>query len=131
MIIDGRETGKMNTYIRWLSLAVLSILLLPDGSIARAPREIAGLVLGDSVDKYSDRLKMDTAQPIRYQEYLREIQIKEAEGYKNGVVWVGTSTTPGRIVRIKLKYNDSSKVFFDRLLKKFNRRFGKPMSKNR
>ena len=82
--------------------------------------------MGDSIDKYYDRLKMDTAQPIRYQEYLKEVQIKDPEGFKSGVAWYGTSTTPGRIVRIKLKYNDPSRVFFDRLLKEFKIRFGKP-----
>ena len=116
----------MNKYIRWLALVTLSILLFPDVSFARMPREIAGFVLGDSIDKYYDRLKMDTAQPIRYQEYLKEVQIKDPEGFKSGVAWYGTSTTPGRIVRIKLKYNDPSRVFFDRLLKEFKIRFGKP-----
>ena len=116
----------MNKNIWWLSLVTLSILLFPDVSIARVPREIAGFVLGDPVDKYSDRLKMDTAQPIRYQEYLREVQIKDPEGFKSGVIWHSTSTQPGRIVRVKLKYNDSSKAFFDNLLKEFKKRFGKP-----
>ena len=105
----------------------VSIALLGSGgAVAGAPREIAGIVLGDPVDKYAERLRMDTAQPIRYQEYLKEVRIRDPEGFKSGVVWYGTSTTPNRIVRIKLKYNDTSKAFFDKLLKEFRRRFGKP-----
>ena len=116
----------MKQWIRYVGWIALIIFLTPGISAAGVPREIAGIVLGEPIDKYSDRLKMDTAQPIRHQEYLREVQIKDTEELKSGVVWYGTSTTPGRIVRIKLKYNDPSKAFFDKLLKEFNKRFGKP-----
>lgn len=84
----------MNKYIRRLALVTLSILLFPDVSFARMPREIAGFVLGDSVDKYYDRLKMDTAQPIRYQEYLKEVKSRIPRALK--AAWHGTVPAPPR-----------------------------------
>ena len=93
---------------------------------AATPREIGGFVVGGSIEEYKDRLKMETAIPIRYREYLREVTIKELEGFKSGDIWYGTGVSPGRIVRVRLKYEDSSKKFFDILLKEFKNRFGKP-----
>jgi hypothetical protein len=93
---------------------------------AHIPRGIGVFVLGKSIDEVKDQLKMETALPIRHREYLHEVQIKPMEGFKSGFIWYGTSTTPGRIVRIKLKYADSSKIFFQALLKQFKQRFGKP-----
>ena len=37
-----------------------------------------------------------------------------------------TCTAPGQIVRIKLKYEDSSKKFYDKLLKQVKSKFGEP-----
>jgi hypothetical protein len=93
---------------------------------AGVPREIGGFIVGENIEKYKDRLKMETAIPIRSREYLREVPIKDLEGFKSGDIWYGTVTSPGRIVRVRLKYEDSSKMFFDILLKEFKKRFGKP-----
>jgi hypothetical protein len=69
---------------------------------------------------------MDTALPIRYREYLMEVEIKKTEGFKSGLIWYGTCIEPNRIIRIKLKYADSSKRFFEKLLKQFKQRFDEP-----
>ncbi len=55
----------MNQWIRFVMWIFLITLLGSGGGAMGAPREIAGIVLGDSVDKYAERLRMDTAQPIR------------------------------------------------------------------
>ena len=116
---EGLPMKKM--VITWMSLV---FTLLPVVCSADAPRGTGIFVLGASIDGVKEHLKMETSLPIRHREYLREVQTKAIEGFKSGLICYGTSTTPGRIVRIKLKYADSSEMFFKELLKQFKKRFG-------
>lgn len=93
---------------------------------AQAPREVGGFTLGRQISEYTDVVNMETALPLRYQEYIHEIEIKETEGFKSGLIWIGNCASPGRVVRIKLKYSNSSKKFYDALLDRFKKRFGEP-----
>jgi len=92
------------------------------------PHEIAGFTIGQNVAKVSDRLQMDTLLPLRYQEYLQEVEIKPLAGFKSGLITYGNCAQPGRIVRIKLKYADPGRPFYDALLAQVERRFGKAAS---
>lgn len=94
--------------------------------MAQTPCQVGGIVLGNDIVEHSDRVKMETALPIRYMEYIKEVEIKDIPGFKSGLVAYGVCEKPGRILRIKLKYADSSKKFFDTLLKRYKDRFGKP-----
>jgi hypothetical protein len=69
---------------------------------------------------------METSIPIRYMEYINEVEIRKMEGFKSGIIAYGNCDSPGRILRIKLKYTNSSKKFYNRLLNLFKTRFGKP-----
>jgi hypothetical protein len=69
---------------------------------------------------------MDTALPIRYLESLMEVEAKEIKGYKTGLVTYGSCIEPSRIVRLKFKYADNSKRFFEELLKRYKSNIGKP-----
>lgn len=114
--------------MRWLlALCLLGALgspaLLAAGEV---PREVAGFVLGDNIAGVADHLQMNTALPLRYQEYLEEVEIAPRPGFKSGLIAYGTCAAPGRIVRIKLKYADASRAFFDALLSRVEGRFGKP-----
>ena len=91
---------------------------------AQAPREIAGFILGDQIETCEAHLQMETAIPIRYQPYLREVQIKSMGGFKTGLITFENCVQPGRIVRIKMKYADGSKAFYQQLLKRYKARFG-------
>ena len=59
-------------------------------------------------------------------ECLKEVETKNVEGFKSGLLSYGTCDKPGRIVRIKLKYADPTKKFYDTLLRHFKKRFGEP-----
>jgi hypothetical protein len=59
-------------------------------------------------------------------ENIEEVEIKPLEGIKSGLIGYATCTTPGKIVRIKLKYKDASKKFYEQLLKRIKKKFGKP-----
>jgi len=107
---------------------VLSLLLFPPLNAAQqAPSQIGDFVLGGNISEYKDRVKMDTAMPIRYAEYLTEVEIHPLDGFKSGLISYGNCAVPGRILRIKLKYADSTKKFYEDLLKQYKARFGEPL----
>jgi hypothetical protein len=90
------------------------------------PHAVGGFELDRSIDAYKERVILETALPIRYMENIQEVEIKPIEGFKSGLIAYGTCYRPGHIVRIKLKYADESKTFFEQLLKRFEDKFGKP-----
>ena len=107
-------------------LVNMAFFLFSSISLAQVPHQVAGFTLGRDISKYTEMVKMDTALPIRHMEYLKEVEIKEMEGFKNGFISYGTCARPGRIVRIKLKYADTTKKFYNKLLELFKERFGEP-----
>ena len=108
------------------SCIILFTFLLPGICFAEAPHELAGFVLGKPIDAVKARIMPDTDIPIRHLESMHEVEIRPTPGYKTGLIWYATCSVPRHIVRIKLKYKDSSKKFFKQLLKRFKDRFGEP-----
>ena len=104
----------------------LSLFMVGGISYADAPHQIGGFALNQDIKKFEDRVIMDTALPVRYAENFEEVEIKFTRGFKSGLIAYGTCDQPGHIVRIKLKYADSSKKFYQNLLKQFKKRFGEP-----
>jgi len=108
-------------------IIVVSALLFPGVCLAEAPHQIAGIKLGANIDQYKDILQMDTSLPVRHMEYLSEVELKPSfEGYRSGYIFYGNCDKPGRIVKLKLKYERDDQEFFDDLLKQFKRKFGEP-----
>ncbi len=107
--------------------ALIAALLFPVLSFAQAPQQIAGIRLGDNLDQYRNILRMDTSLPVRHMEYISEVELKPSfEGYRSGYIFYGNCDKPGRIVKIKLKYERSDKEFFEDLLQRFKQKFGEP-----
>jgi hypothetical protein len=104
----------------------LSLFMVGGIAYADAPHQIGGFALNQDIKKFEDRVIMDTALPVRYAENFEEVEIKFTRGFKSGLIAYGTCDQPGYIVRIKLKYADSSKTFYKELLKRFKKRFGEP-----
>jgi hypothetical protein len=112
-----------------LALIVISVaLVVPSGfSLADpAPHQVGGFILGADIDKFRDKLQMDTVLRERSMTYLKTVETKPIPGFKSGVIFFGACTSPERIVRIDLKYADSSKQFYFQLLDRFKKRFGEP-----
>jgi hypothetical protein len=109
-------------------LAIFITLVAAPSQAGDVPHTVAGFTLGQNIASLRDRLLMDTALPLRYQEYLREVEIAPQPGFKGGLIAYGDCAHPGAIVRIKLKYADASRAFYDALLARVERRFGKPTS---
>jgi|GEM_PF-234885 len=93
---------------------------------ATAPTEIAGFRIGASIEDYRNRVDMDSAVPVRNMPYLREVILLDMPGYESGYLEYGLCEQPGAVLRIKLKYADDGKDFFNRLLDRFKQRFGEP-----
>ena len=91
-----------------------------------APHQISVFVLNRNISDFKDFIIMETALPIRHMENIEEVEIRPIKGIKSGLIAYATCTAPGHIVRIKLKYKDSSKDFFKDLLKQIKKKFGDP-----
>lgn len=105
---------------------MIPVILCPALLLAQAPHQVGGFILGTNIAEYREKVNTETAIPIRYMEYLKEVEIRKQEGFKSGLISYGNCADPGRIVRIKLKYADYRKDFYDKLLELFKERFGDP-----
>lgn len=102
------------------SLFVLIAGLLLNTAPVRAdtaPTEIGGFKLGELITDYPH---------IEYSDYLKEVVVNDWHGFRKGIISYGTCAYPGQIVKIRMKYQDSSKDFYHDLLKKFKSRYGEP-----
>ena len=112
---------------RKIFLLVNLLILLGYGiCLAEAPHQVGVFVLNRNIADFKDYVIMETALPIRYMENIEEVETKPMKGFKSGLIAYGTCVAPGHIVRIKLKYADPSKKFFDNLLKRFKEKYGEP-----
>jgi hypothetical protein len=105
---------------------VFALFLFSGTCLAEAPHQVGPFVLNKDIGDYKDYVIMETALPIRHMENIEEVETKPIEGYKSGIIAYASCAAPGHIVRIKLKYIDSSKKFYEELLKRIKKKFGDP-----
>ncbi len=110
--------------ITCLNLAALVVCGL--GLAGEAPHQIGVFVLNQNISELKEYVIMETALPIRHMENIEEVEVKPIKGIKSGLIAYVTCSAPGHIVRIKLKYKDPSKKFYEELLKQIKKKFGKP-----
>ena len=106
----------------------LAMFMLAGNAVwaASAPRHLGGFSLGEDIKRFESKVDMSTMLPLRYIPTLKEVKISPQKGIKSGLIYYGTCSNEGRIIRIRLKFSDSSRGFFKTLLKKYKSRFGKP-----
>ena len=92
---------------------------------AETPHELGPFILGHDIAEFAEFVQMETDLPIRYMENIREVETRPIKGFKSGLVSYGTCAAPNRIVRVKLKYSDDTKAFYEKLKKRIDDRFGK------
>jgi len=82
---------------------------------ATAPLTAGGFTLNSSIEDYEfdDRGN-----------YLYEVIVTGIKGFRKGFITYGTCHSPGKILRIKLKYEDRSASFFNELLSRYRAEFG-------
>jgi len=93
------------------------------------PTSLGGIVLGEDISTIHDICSMHTEIPLSQERHLMEVQLMpgHAPGIRSGSVAYANCNEIGRIVRIKLKFDDDSRRFFDNLLERYRERFGKPL----
>jgi len=116
----------MGRFLLFSALGAILILSPQYVSADEAPHRIAGFTLGKQVSDFADLVNMKTSLPLRHREYLSVVETRDIPGYKSGYIIYGNCADPGRIVRIKLKYDYESKKFYDDLMERFKKRFGEP-----
>ncbi len=112
------------------TFAVLPFLILISAGMSRgqdSPSRLGGFILGTDISQYQNRIQATTVLPIRHQEYLQEVEIKPDRYFKSGLITYGNCDKPGKIIRIRLKYEDSGREMYEQLLSRFKTRFGEPV----
>jgi hypothetical protein len=111
----------MKTSILTFLTACAVLISAVPATAHEAPSEIGGFKLGEDITEYED---------IEYANYLREVVINDWHGFRKGIISYGTCAYPGQIVKIRMKYEDSSKKFYEELLAKLKQQYGKPTEWN-
>jgi hypothetical protein len=86
---------------------------------------MAGFTLGEQVETFAGRINADTHQPIWRQEHLKRVAIVPPPGFRSGYLTYGACHEPGRIVRMKINYEDGSLDLFERILEALEDRYGR------
>lgn len=111
------NTKSCTRFILLFVSALVVFMVSAATAAPKAPKEVAGFVLGSKVTDYPD---------IEYSNFLKEVVVYDWHGFNKGIISYGVCAIPGEIIKIKMKYTDSSKKYFKLLLKKYKKQFGKP-----
>jgi len=93
---------------------------------AKFPVHLAGFKLGDDISNYHHLIDMKTCGEITFNKYLGEGKTFRRAGFKSGLIAYGLCDAPNKILRIKLKFADSSKSFFKKILHRYKKALGTP-----
>lgn len=120
-IVFSQFTQKdlMKHFLLALLLVILSFSPFSGyaGHDIEVPHEVAGIKLGEDIADYQD---------IEYSNYLKEVIVNDWHGFRKGIIYYGVCDSPGIIVKLRMKYEDNSKDFFNNLMKRFKKKFGPP-----
>lgn len=112
------------------ALLLFLFLVVPiSGQAHDIPMSLAGIRLGSDVSTVKHCCKITTDIPLSDERHLNEIDLMPefVPGIKSGTVAYANCSKKGAIVRIKLKFDNSSRSFFDDLLDRYTDKFGKPI----
>ncbi len=104
----------------------LILLFLPNYALAQFPIHLGGFILGDDITNYKDLVDMETCRKVPFNRYLREGEIITRPEFKSGMITYGLCDRPNKILKIKLKFADSSKKSYKKLLSRYKKQLGEP-----
>lgn len=83
----------------------------------KVPQEVGGFALGSDVSEYPDAMHTN---------FLKEMVVTDWHGFRKGVISYGICKYSNKILKIDLKYEDPTKEYFQKLLKKYKETYGPP-----
>lgn len=101
-----------------ISLSLIFIFTKSEFVVAEQPvipSTAGGFTLKSSIEDY---------QLENHENYLKEVILTDLEAFHKGFITYGTCEKPGKILRIKLKYENRKRDFFEELLKRYKKTFG-------
>jgi hypothetical protein len=110
-------------------IIILLCLLLPFSVQAQEiPMTLAGITLGEDISTVSSKCDMTTDIVLPQARHLNEVNLLSqfVPGVMRGTVAYANCAQKGRIVRIKLRFDNPSRSFFQDLLRRYRNNFGKP-----
>ncbi len=109
-------------------LLFLCLLLSASVQAQDIPMSLAGLTLGADISTAHQCCFPSTDILLDDERHLNEVQLKPqfVPGVKSGTVAYANCAQTGRIVRIKLKFDNPSRSFFNDLLDRYKKTFGNP-----
>lgn len=110
-------------------LFLFLLLIVPVSIQAESvPMTLAGIRLGADISTVHHRCKLSTDIPLADERHLNEMNLMPefVPGIKSGTVAYAKCAQKGAIVRIKLKFDNASRSFFDDLLHRYTKKLGKP-----
>lgn len=111
------------------SLFLFLLLVVPvTGQAEDIPMSLAGIRLGADISTVHYCCKLTTDIPLSDERHLNEINLMPefVPGIKSGTVAYANCAKRGAIVRIKLKFDNPSRPFFDDLLERYSKKLGRP-----
>jgi hypothetical protein len=115
----------MRRPVFWI-LFVIGHLIGPVVFAHEAPKGIASVTLGASISDLQDKVDLGSAVPLGGANYLMRAPLNPVNGFESGYVVYGNCKEKGRIVRVKLKYENDEESFYNEVLSALRKRYGKP-----
>ncbi len=109
-------------------LLFLCLALPASAQAVDTPLSLAGITLGADISTVHHNCKLATDIPLVEERHLNEFELKSqfVGGVRSATVAYANCRQKGKIVRIKLKFDNPSREFFDDLLNRYKKNFGKP-----
>jgi hypothetical protein len=127
-LVDKASLRYYN-YLMNYFIIFLSLFLSVAANAQNFPMTLAGISLGENIGKVQSHCRLATDIVLEEERHLKEMELKPqfVPGVKSGSVAYANCEQPGRIVRIKLKFDNPSKEFFNDLLRRYKVKFGNPI----
>jgi hypothetical protein len=107
------------TILGYFLIACLLVLTPPEvfAKKAKTPISIAGIELGSDVKSYPNIVDSN---------FMKEVVVTDWHGFRKGVISYGICLYNDTILKIDMKYEDKSKTFYHKVLKKIKAESGDP-----
>lgn len=110
-------------------ILILLCVLIPFSAQAQdIPLCLAGITLGADISTVHGKYDMSSDITLARERHVNEVKLwpQFVPGIRSGTVAYTNCEQKGRIVRIKLRFDDPSRSFFNDLLRRYRNNFGKP-----